>query len=147
MSKIATSVLDDSARLCQASPIVVVEAENEAKKTKKQRISPLLLVGLYPPPGILPKTKLLKRGFGSDAARDGRGAGLAHNRILDRAERVHTRAVRGDRVAVYVVAAREAGRLKRVAALGATSQLRIDQASRSGRWHGRAGAAASQRAQ
>src|ERR1035437_1432661 len=90
--------------------------------TKKQRISPLLLSGLYPPPGTLPNPNLLQRGLGSGAGGDRRG-GVAHYAIRDCAEGAHARSVLSHRVCLN----REAGgrdgatrgrRAERIAALG-----------------------------
>src|SRR5208282_6926683 len=96
--------------------------------SKKQRISPLLLSGLYPPPGTLPNPILLKRGFGSVAGGDRRGAGLAHDCVLNRAERVHARLVGADRVSPRCIATGVASNLERIAALAARRQRRIDHA-------------------
>src|ERR1700736_7021618 len=63
---------------------------------KKQRISPLLLSGLYPPPGTLPNPTLLERGFGSSASGERSGA-VAHDSIRDRAEGAYARGVGSDR--------------------------------------------------
>src|ERR1700686_2252484 len=82
-------------------------------KIKKQRISPLLLSGLYPPPGTLPNPNLLQRGFGSGAGGE-RTGGVAHHSIRDRAEGAHARGVLSLRVCVrYIGRGRGAARGRR----------------------------------
>src|ERR1700674_53658 len=99
---------------------------------KKQRISPLLLSGLYPPPGTLPNPSLLERGLGSGASGERSGA-VAHHSIRDRAEGAYARSVGSDRRRDGLVGGgRSAGYARQqegIAALGARCQLRIDQAS------------------
>jgi len=88
-------------------------------KIKKQRISPLLLSGWYPPPGTLPNSNLLERGLGSDALRAG-GAD-ADDSIRDRAEVAHAGLVGSQRVGVRRVGgsrrAGDVGQNERIAAL------------------------------
>src|SRR5260370_23011857 len=79
--------------------------------------------GWYPPPGTLPNSNLLKRGFGSGAGGGRSGAGLAHDCVLNRTERVHARAVQGDRVSVRKIAAGCTRRSERITTLGAGRQL------------------------
>src|ERR1019366_2801750 len=112
---------------------------------KKQRISPLLLSGLYPPPGTLPNPNLLQRGFGSGAGADPSGNG-AHHSIRDRAEGAHARGVRSHWVCPRSIAARRARGGEGIAALGAARQRRIDQASATRCGYG-AGAVARQSGQ
>src|SRR6266404_9401088 len=99
---------------------------------KKQRISPLLLSGLYPPPGTLPNLTLLERGLGSGASGERSGA-VAHHSIRDRAEGAYARSVSSDRRRDRLIGGgRSAGYARQregIAALGARCQLRIDQAS------------------
>src|ERR1700730_2960795 len=103
-------------------------------KIKKQRISPLLLSGLYPPPGTLPNRNLLQGGFGSSAGGEC-SRGVAHDGISNRAEGTYTSRVLGKRVSVRNVVGRwcaASAHDEGVAALGTARQLRINQASRSG---------------
>src|ERR1700730_3057339 len=71
----------------------VANLEN-VPQIKKQRISPLLLSGLYPPPGTLPNPSLLQREFASGAGGE-RSRGVAHHSICGRAESTHARRVDG----------------------------------------------------
>src|ERR1700674_3784980 len=99
---------------------------------KKQRISPLLLSGLYPPPGTLPNPNLLERGLGSGASGE-RSSAVAHHSIRDRAEGTYARSVGRDRRRKGLIGG---GR----GAVEARRQLGIDQASASRSWRCAAGA-------
>src|SRR6266446_108606 len=101
---------------------------------KKQRISPLLLSGLYPPPGTLPNLTLLERGLGSSASGECSSA-VAHHSIRDPTEGAYARSVsserRRDRLIGGGRCAGYAHHGERIATIGARRQLRIDQASAS----------------
>src|ERR1039458_4147226 len=114
--------------------------------TKKQRISPLLLSGWYPPPGTLPNPNLLQRGFGSGAS-GGRSGGSSHHSIRDRAEPAHARSVHSHWDCPSSIAARRAHGGEVIATLEAARQRRIDQASGSRCGNDGAGAGARQRGQ
>src|SRR6267143_5396986 len=135
--------VDHSANSCQSLSSLRGEKSELRPTIKKQRISPLLLSGLYPPPGTLPNLTLLERGLGSGASGERSGA-VAHHSIRDRAEGAYARSVGSDRRRHSLVgggrSAGYANNREGVAALGARCQLRIDQASASRSWRCAAGA-------
>src|SRR5208282_4495130 len=96
--------------------------------SKKQRISPLLLSGLYPPPGTLPNPNLFQRGLGSGAGADRPGGDVAHHGIRDRAEGAHARTIRSHRGCIRIIAAGRARSTEVIAALSARRQLAVDPA-------------------
>src|SRR5450755_2254130 len=87
---------------------------------------------LVPSPRYLPTLNLLQRGFGSSACGE-RSSAVAHHSVGNRAEGTVTGLVRSDWLRPCGVAAGRAGarggRTERIAALGARSQSRVDQAS------------------
>src|SRR5208282_5324537 len=123
------------------TPYPATEQSLPHKKTlqnkKKQRISPLLFSGLYPPPGTLPNPNLLQRGLSSGAGGDRNAGDLAHYRILNRAEGVHARTILAHRACPRGIATGRARHRERIAALGASRQCGIDHAgARRGRHEG-----------